>query len=163
MKDERVSSQNSGTERRKRRKKIRLPSTPEHHTSKLTPWCRALACFPSFPPPPQLTLNSCPLRRRGHADGPPATLGPIHGGERLVSLPLVAEPDETEALGRARHGIRYHFCSQDRLILGQESRLEIRIRNLRGEVSHENGVFRGLLYALAACAPVEAVAQRGAL
>lgn len=100
------------------------------------------------------TLNARALRRRGHADRAPAAFRPVHSRERLVSLLLVPEPDEAEALGGPRHGVGDNLGTENGGILVEEGGFQLGVRNLGREVSHENGVLRRLLYALPARPPV---------
>lgn len=109
------------------------------------------------------TLHACALRRRGHADRAPAALRTVHGRERLVPLLLIPEPDEAEAFGGPRHRVGNNLGAENGGILVQEGGFQLGVRNLGRKVSHKNGVFRRLFYALAARAPVQSVAQGGTL
>ena len=110
-----------------------------------------------------LTLDAGSLRRGGNANRAAAALRAVHGRQRLVPLLLVAEPDEAEALRRARHGVGHHLGAEHRGILVQKGCLELRVGHLGREVPNENRVFGGLLYALPAGAPVQPVAKGGPL
>ena len=110
------------------------------------------------------TLDARALRRGRHADRAAAALRPVHRRERIVPLLLISEPDEAKALGRASHRVGDHLRPQDRRVgLVLERLLEVSICDLGRQVSDKHGIFRRLLYALPAGAPVEAVAQGGAL
>lgn len=109
------------------------------------------------------TLDASALRSRRYADRTAAALRTVHGRESLIPLFLVAEPDKAEALRRACHGVGDHFGAEDGRIFLKEGCLEFRVGNLGGEVPHEDGELRGLLYPLPARAPVQTVAQGRAL
>lgn len=111
-----------------------------------------------------LTLEARALRRGGHPDRAAAALRPVHGRQGVVPLLLVAEPDEPEAFGRSGHGVGHDFRPQHRGVgFRLERLLEVGIRHLRREIPDEDRVLRRLFYALPARAPVQPVAQRGAL
>ena len=67
-----------------------------------------------------LTLDAGSLRRGGHANRAATACRAVHGRQRLVPLLLVAEPNEAEALRRARHGVRHHLGAEYRGILLQK-------------------------------------------
>lgn len=110
------------------------------------------------------TWDTCALGRGRHADRAAAALRPVHGRERVVSLLLISKPDETEALGRTGHGVGHHLRPQHgRVRLVLEGLLEVGICDLGRQIADKDGILWRLFYALAAGAPVQAVAQGGAL
>lgn len=110
------------------------------------------------------TLDARALRRGRHADRAAAALRPVHGRERVVPLLLVSEPDEAKALGGAGHWVGHHLRPKHRGVgLVLERLLQVGICDLRREVSDKDRILWRLLYALSSCAPVQAVAQGGAL